>query len=108
MVHELRRFVPRQFADWNGAYLIEDDPERRWRDCRVIDISSAGAGIELGDPPHQAHEGSHIFLAIHLRGEIRNTLTLLDDRLRVGAEFVDLTEAERHYLASMTELETRW
>ena len=51
MIHQLRRFVPRQFADWDGSYLVATDPERRFRDCRVVDISSAGAGIELLDVP---------------------------------------------------------
>jgi len=108
MIDQLRRFVPRQFADWGGTYLIEDDPERRWSDCRVIDISSAGAGVELLHPPAQAVEWSHIFVAVHLRGEIRNTMAMRDDRLRVGVQFVDLTEAERAYLASLTELEAGW
>jgi hypothetical protein len=108
MIHQLRRFLPRQFADWGGTYLIEADPERRWRDCRVIDISSAGAGVELIDAPREAAEGGHIFIAVHLRGEIRHTGPPKGNRLRVGTQFAGLTDAERDYLASLTEVEARW
>jgi hypothetical protein len=45
--HQLRRVLPRHLTDWGGRYMIEGDPDARWRDCRVLDISSAGAGIEL-------------------------------------------------------------
>src|SRR5271165_3748752 len=107
MIHQLRRFLPRQFADWEGTYLIEEDPERRWRDCRVVDISSAGAGIELLDPPPQAVEGKHIFVAVHLRAEITNTGPGRADRLRAGTKFIDLSDAERDYLRSLTEIEAR-
>ena len=27
----LRRLLPRQFTDWHGRYMIENDPEERWR-----------------------------------------------------------------------------
>ena len=30
-----------------GKYLFEDESEQHWRDCRVLDVSSAGAGLEL-------------------------------------------------------------
>ena len=107
MQHELRRFLPRQFADWRGTYLIEDDPDRRWRCCRVVDISSAGAGLELVDAPAEAAEGCRIVVAIHLEGEIRNTAPK-GDRLRVGTQFLNLTDAERAYLDSQERLAVHW
>ena len=70
MIHQLRRFIPRQFADWDGTYLVVDDPEQRFRDCRVVDISSAGAGIELLDAPPQITEGNRLFVVVHLQAEI--------------------------------------
>jgi len=108
MIHQLRRLLPRQFVDWGGSYLVESDPEGQWRDCRVIDVSSAGAGMELVDAPWEAAEGSHILIAIHLRGEIRHTGPPQGDRLRIGTQFVDLTDAQRKYLASFTDVEARW
>ena len=107
MIHQLRRSVPRQFADWNGTYLVATDPEMRFRDCRVVDISSAGAGIELVDAP-QVSEGSRLFVAVHLQAEVRHVGEPKDDRVRVGTQFVDLTQAERAYLDSLTELGIGW
>jgi len=108
MIHQLRRFVPRQFADWDGTYLVATDLERRFRDCRVVDISSAGAGIELLDVPAEVTEGTRLFVAVHLQAEVRHVRPPKGDRVRVGTQFVDLTEAEHAYLNSLTELEARW
>ncbi len=107
-MHQLRRFLPRQYVDWGGSYLVESDPEVRWRDCRVIDISPAGAGVELTDAPWETAEGNHVLIAVHLRGEIRHTGPPRDDRLRIGTQFVDLSDAERDYLSSLTDVEARW
>ncbi len=108
MIYQLRRFLPRQFADWEGTYLVEGDPEMRWRDCRVVDISSAGAGVELIDPPSDVAEGNRIFISVHLQAEIRHAADLRGDRLRVGAQFVELSEAERAYMAELNQLQARW
>jgi len=107
-VHELRRFLPRQFADWSGSYLVDSDPDLRWRDCRVIDISSAGAGIELVDAPPEMAVGHRIVVAVHLQGEIRNTTPKTKGLLRVGTQFVNLTHAERSYLESQEGLAVHW
>ena len=42
-----RRLLPRQFTNWHGKYPFEEESEPRWRNCRVLDVSSAGAGLEL-------------------------------------------------------------
>jgi hypothetical protein len=107
-MHELRRFVPRQFADWSGAYLIEEDPQHHWRDCRVVDISSAGAGLELLDPPPEIPAGGRILVAVRWHAEIRNSGPNKGDRRRVGTRFVDLTDAERSYLESQERLAVHW
>jgi hypothetical protein len=108
LMGQLRRSLPRQFANWGGTYVVESDPEQRWRDCRVIDISSLGAGFELLDAPPEAIEGQRIFVAVHMRGEIRNSRPSKEGRLRVGTQFIDLTDEERVNLASLTELEALW
>jgi len=105
---QLRRALPRQFANWGGTYVIETEPEIRWRDCRVIDISSVGAGFELFDAPPQASEGQRIFVAVHLRGEIRNSRPTMDGRIRVGTQFIDITDEDREHLRSLTRLGVRW
>lgn len=108
MEAQLRRSLPRQFANWGGSYVIESEPEMRWRDCRVIDISSLGAGFELLDAPPQAAEGQRIFVAVHLRGEIRNARRADESRIRVGTQFVDIADEDRVSLRSLTGLDVRW
>ena len=107
MENELRRLLPRQLANWRGRYMIEGDPEQRWRDCRVVDISSAGAGIELLDATPEETEGKKIILAFQLRAEVKHTRTA-DDKVRVGMQFVELSEVEQRYLAALAELDARW
>jgi len=108
MEHELKRFLPRQFANWPGTNMIEGGTDSRWADCRVIDISSAGAGLELHDAGDDATAGGHILVAVHLRGEIRNSRPDRDRGTRVGIQFADLGAAERAYLASLTQLDALW
>jgi hypothetical protein len=107
-VHELRRFLPRQFADWGGIYRLDTDSNGRWRDCRVIDICSAGAGLELLDAPADVVIGGQILVAVQLEGEIRNARMTKDGHLRVGTQFVNLTDAERLFLESQEKLAVHW
>lgn len=106
-MHELRRLVPRQFADWGGTCVIDSDPDGLWRDCRVIDISSSGAGLELVDAPLETL-GHRILVAVHLQAEIRNAAPTKGGHLRVGAQFVNPTRAERSYLESQERLAVHW
>jgi hypothetical protein len=107
-MEQLRRILPRQFADWRGKYLFEDEPEQRWRDCRVLDVSSAGAGLELQGLDADDSVGSRILLAVHLRGELRNTEPTTSGHLRAGIQFINLTPDEREYLDSLAELQATW
>ena len=70
---QIRRLLPRQFTDWRGKYMFEDDPVDQWRDCRVLDVSSAGAGLQLLETDEEAIVGDRILLAVHLRGVLRNS-----------------------------------
>jgi len=108
MDHQLRRLVPRQLIDWRGKYMIEGDPSERWRDCRIIDVSSAGAGIELLDTTAEETEGRHIVLAVHLRAAVKNAGPTRGQILRVGTQFVDLTPTECAYLASLASVDAHW
>jgi len=108
MENEFRRLLPRLVVDWHGMVNVEGSPEKQWRDCRVTDISSAGAGFELVDTSAEEMEGHPLFLAIHLRGHVRHLRASTDGRLRVGTEFTDLTDAQCAYLASLDELHAHW
>ena len=107
-MEEIRRLLPRQFTDWHGKYMVEGDPEERWRDCCVIDLSSAGAGLECLDTTPDETAGHRIILAVQLRGEVRHAGPGKHDGLRVGIEFVDVTEEERGYLDSLVDLHAVW
>ena len=105
--NELRRLIPRQFTDWRGRYMLEDDPSHRWRECRVIDVSSAGAGLVLSDTTRDEAEGRHILLAVQLRAVVRN-LSESKTGIRAGTQFVDLSPAEHEYLRSLARIDARW
>jgi hypothetical protein len=105
---ELRRLLPRQLTDWRGKCLFEDESDQRWRDCRVLDVSSAGAAVELLDMRPGQVVGTRMLLAVHLRGELRHAQGTDAGRLRAGIQFVDLSESERHYLESLAELQATW
>jgi hypothetical protein len=109
IVRELRRSIPRQVTDWRGKYMIEGDAEENWRDCRVLDISSAGAGLELLETTAEETEGRNIVLAVHLKATVRNaTKGNASDRVRVGAQFVDLSTPELDYIKSLATVGARW
>lgn len=105
--HELRRVVPRQPVDWQGFYSLEGDPTGRWRPCRFVDISEAGAGLLLSGTTAEEAEGRHVLLAVQLRAEVRN-LTEQGGELRAGTQFVGLSEIEQQYLLSMSRAGMRW
>lgn len=105
---ELRRLLPRQFANWRGKYAYEGDSEVNWHDCRIIDISTSGAGLELLDSEDDEVVGNHILLAIHLRGEVRNAAPGRDDSLRAGVKFVGLSQLEIDYMDSLAVLGAKW
>ncbi len=107
-MEQIRRLLPRQFTNWRGKYLFEDDPDHRWRDCRVLDVSSAGAGLAIAETDENEVLGNTIILAIHLRGELRNVSSGRDEGLRVGIKFIDLTDEEQAYLESLAELQVAW
>jgi PilZ domain len=44
---EERRRVSRQDADWVGTWRLADHPDATSFECKVLDISKLGAGIEI-------------------------------------------------------------
>ena len=103
-----RRLLPRQFTDWKGKYMVEDDPDQSWRDCRIVDVSSAGAGVELVDATENESSGCRIILAVHIAGVVRYSESLKNDGRRVGIQFMELTDAERIYIESLESLGAVW
>jgi len=105
---ELRRLLPRQFADWTAKYAFEGGPDEEWHDCTVVDISSAGAGLQIPEVNIEGAVGRQIILAVHLRGQLRNAAPGRDDGVRAGVQFLGLTRAEHEYLDSLAVLQAKW
>jgi len=106
-MEQRRRLLPRQFTDWQGKYMTEDDLDHRWRDCRIVDVSTSGAGVELSDATETDSPGLRIILAVHIAGVIRYSESVRNTK-RAGIQFVNLTNAERIYIESLENLGASW
>lgn len=100
---EFRRRVPRQTAGWIGYCHIEGEPVDQPRECRILDISEFGVGIALKLPPRSKLVGRHVSVEtptfgasvnVRLEGTVRNSVTTDGGSVRLGIEFVGLTEVE--------------
>jgi hypothetical protein len=108
---ENRRRVHRQPAGWAASYRFAGDPVAGWRDCRVIDISMLGVGITF-DHPNPAElsgrlisvnlPGDGTCVNVRLQGEIKNATATMNRDLRVGIEFVGLSETEQAITAVLS------
>ena len=90
--------------------MIEGDPDQRWRECRIVDVSSVGTGLELLDATAEEIEGHDIILALRLKDKVRLSSVHDDgdDRLRVGVQFVGLNDDKLDYISSLVDLGIRW
>jgi c-di-GMP-binding flagellar brake protein YcgR len=81
--------------------------------CRVLDVSSTGAGLELCGPCPIQGIGEHILVRLdpsndqagncELRGHVRNLTASKFGFVRVGVEFVMLRDEDREFLRSLSE-----
>jgi hypothetical protein len=96
-------------ASWVGTYRLEAHPDLGSGPCRVIDVSTSGAGVELFGPVPDADRHERVLLeiqlgtgtaGIRLAGSVQNAkLTPLG--VRVGIEFDDLGTLEKEVLATL-------
>ncbi len=101
---DFRRRVPRHAAGWSGSCRIDGEPVDQHWVCRVVDIADLGLAIQLQHP-----EGVHLVgrrisvesptagasVSIRLEGDVRYAIPAGDDTVRLGIEFVGLTELEQ-------------
>lgn len=101
---EYRRGARRQPTAWAGFCHLDEESPALWRDCEVIDVSMHGLGITLHHPEPWALVDRSIFVdvsaigdavSIRLEGVVRDAAFTLEGDIRVGIEFVGLSEAER-------------
>ena len=103
-----RRLLPRQPVEWEGEYVVGDDGESSWQQCRILDVSSGGVGVELIQTNGEVAIGQEIRVVVELRGEIRHTRRTEADTVVLGAEFVGISGAMREYFASLAAVNARW
>jgi PilZ domain-containing protein len=98
-----RRRAERQSAVWMGSCLVEDEPADEWRDCGVFDFSALGAGMDLRHPESTDLVGRRLSVRlpvgasmfIILTGEVRNAKGGPGGIVRLGVEFMGLSDTER-------------
>lgn len=103
-----RRILPRQPTSWAGRYAFEDDPDRVWRPCRVVDVSSAGAGVELAGVTEEQVRGHRLVVEVELRGDVRNSAATRAGGVRVGLQFAELGDGADVYVESLADIDARW
>jgi c-di-GMP-binding flagellar brake protein YcgR len=115
----LRRRAPRVVTPgWLGTYFVEDDSRAGWGDCRVLDLSIIGVGLELFGAIPDGLIGHRIVVQIsvsvgtsvslRLVGEVRNATDGPQGGNRVGMEFVDLSETERAIISVIEKMGAAW
>ncbi len=110
---ENRRRVDRQQAGWVGSCKLAGEPAAGWSDCRVVDISQLGVGITFEYPEPSDLPGRLISvnlpgdagsINVRLEGEIKNVVPMMSGGVRVGIEFVRLSETERAIAAVLSAM----
>jgi hypothetical protein len=108
---ENRRRLQRQPAGWAASYQLAGDSAAGWRDCRVVDISTLGIGITFEHPDPTALSGRLISVNlpgdgscvnVRLEGEIKNATVTMSRDLRIGIEFIRLSETEQAITAVLS------
>jgi len=120
---EFRRRVPRiATTSWSGRYVVEDDPESEWRECRVLDVSVLGVGLELF-PTDSDNDSSLLVghrlvilvqapvgesISVRLMGTVKNVGSGAQGEIRVGLEFVGLSDTEQAIVTVIEQLQVSW
>jgi hypothetical protein len=94
-----------------GSCHLEGEPSHLWQDCGVFDFSTLGVGMDFRHPGASDLVGRRITVCLPVGGSIditftgavRNLKAGPDGILRVGIEFVDLSEEEL-YMVDLLEL----
>jgi c-di-GMP-binding flagellar brake protein YcgR len=102
-----RRNSMRVPAGWQGRYTLQDRPGDRY-ECRVVDISLGGAGLELFGPAPLEHAGIQVEFrsetlpeGLHLPALARHMEPSTSTGARVGVEWHDLTRAQTTMLHAL-------
>jgi hypothetical protein len=101
---DARRRVPRHPAGWAGTCHVEGEPVDQEWECRVLDISDLGLAIVVQHPEGARLVGLRLAVEsptagssvrIRLEGDVRYGIPVGQGAVRLGIEFVGLTELEQ-------------
>jgi c-di-GMP-binding flagellar brake protein YcgR len=99
MAHDRRR-GRRVTAGWQGRYTLDERPNDGYQ-CRVVDISLGGAGLELFGPAPLENAGIRVEFrsaslptGLRLPARARHMGPSTSTGVRVGVEWHDLTRAQ--------------
>ncbi len=102
-----KRQAERHVVDWFGRYRIAADPGLAWCSCRVVDVSVAGARLELLGPVPLV--GTQVVVeletaggGIQVTGVVKHVTAGVAPQ--AGVEFVGLTTLETDVLLSVLRL----
>ncbi len=120
-----RRNVPRFGVSWSGRCRVQELLDAEWMECRIVDISLRGIGLEvfgsLADdaighrivveveaPTGGSTTGQSVsvrlvdgFLDIRLVGEIRHVDPGFHGGTRVGFEFGEISQTDRSLINAL-------
>lgn len=121
-ISERRRRLPRQAAHRVARYRLEGDRGLDWQECRVLDLSLLGAGLEISEIAGREVLGRSILVEVQtaspLTGSLKTTQfagVIRDARaepgraVRVGVQFVgDLSWSERALIDAYDRMRIPW
>jgi hypothetical protein len=116
MANERRRKPRHRAAHWTGRYRFGG--ASAWRDCALVDISQTGAGFDAYLLPTDAAPMHEVELElvdradpapdpIRLAGTVRHLTRSPQGHVRVGMEFVALSQLEGRLLAMLFRRDER-
>jgi c-di-GMP-binding flagellar brake protein YcgR len=107
---EERRQAERISTEWTTQYTLEGARDHGWRDCRVLDVSRGGIGLQLSDVTPSQLAAYRLIVAVdvpraslRLRGDVRHLEEVEDGGVRVGVEFGALSVFERDLFDAFVE-----
>jgi PilZ domain len=110
---QARRALRREL-EWTARYVVEGSRDRGWRECRILDISREGAGVELFDATSEEARTHRIVLelevtpaVLRLAGDVRHVRPGMNGGVHVGLHFTGLSVLEQDLLGSILEPESR-
>jgi hypothetical protein len=111
VIMENRRRLHRRPVGWAASFRLAGEPATGWHECRVIDISMLGLGITLHHPNPSELIGRLVSVNlpgdgscvnVRLEGQIKNAAPTLSRDIRIGIEFIRLSETEQAITAVLS------